>query len=41
MQLIDDKTLLYVGGGITKDSSSEKEWQETVNKTTTIKNCLE
>lgn len=40
MQLIDDKTLLYVGGGITKDSSSEKEWQETVNKTTTIKNCL-
>lgn len=40
MQLINDKAILYVGGGITKDSSLEKEWQETVNKTSTIKNCL-
>ncbi len=30
----------YVGGGITKDSIAEKEWQETVNKSETIKKIL-
>lgn len=36
MQLKNSKALLYVGGGITKDSVAEKEWQETVNKTKTL-----
>ena len=40
MQCKNDEILLYVGGGITKDSIPENEWEETVNKTTTIKNIL-
>ena len=40
MQLQDNYAHIYVGGGITKDSNSEAEWYETVNKTMTIKNCL-
>lgn len=40
MQLTDVKASIYVGGGITKDSIPEKEWQETVNKTQTIKAVL-
>ena len=40
MQLKDNKTIIYVGGGITKDSIPEKEWEETVNKTKTIVNVL-
>lgn len=40
MQIIDNKAILYVGGGITKDSNPESEWQETVNKTQTMKNVL-
>lgn len=40
MQIKDQKALIYVGGGITKDSIAEHEWEETVNKTSTIKNCL-
>lgn len=31
---------LYVGGGITKDSVPEKEWEETVNKSRTIGKVL-
>lgn len=34
------KANLYIGGGITKDSISEKEWDETVNKALTIKKIL-
>jgi len=30
----------YAGGGITKDSIPEKEWEETVNKTNTMKSCI-
>ena len=30
----------YAGGGITKDSIPEKEWEETVNKTDTMKSCI-
>ena len=30
----------YAGGGITKDSIPEIEWDETVNKTNTIKSCI-
>ena len=40
MQLKDNKALIYVGGGITKDSNPEKEWEETVNKTKTIGKVL-
>jgi isochorismate synthase len=31
---------IYVGGGITKESIAEKEWEETKNKATTIKSIL-
>ena len=31
---------VYVGGGITKDSTSKKEWQETIAKTKTMKKVL-
>ena len=34
------KVYLYVGGGITIDSIPEKEWQETVNKSKTMKKIL-
>jgi len=40
MQLQEDKAILYVGGGITKDSNAENEWLETVNKTKTIKSVI-
>ncbi len=40
MQLNNDQALIYVGGGITKDSDPEAEWEETVNKTQTIKSVL-
>ncbi|MBC2845314.1 chorismate-binding protein [Winogradskyella flava] len=39
-QIKDNKVLIYVGGGITKDSIAENEWEETVNKTKTIVNVL-
>ena len=40
MQLRESKAIVYVGGGITKDSNPESEWNETVNKTITIKSVL-
>ena len=40
MQLNNNQAILYVGGGITSDSNIENEWQETVNKTNTIKNVI-
>lgn len=40
MELENDKAFIYVGGGITADSVPEKEWEETCNKTLTIKNIL-
>jgi isochorismate synthase len=39
-QLKKHIALIYVGGGITKDSDAEKEWEETVNKTSTIGDIL-
>ncbi|WP_299099744.1 chorismate-binding protein [uncultured Winogradskyella sp.] len=40
MQLMDNLAHIYVGGGITKDSNPENEWEETVNKTSTIGSVL-
>ena len=41
MQLKNDKAMVYVGGGVTLDSIAEKEWQETVDKSTTILKVLD
>ncbi len=41
MQLNDDKAYIYVGGGITKDSDAEREWEETVAKSETMLKILE
>jgi len=40
MQYEHDKIKIYVGGGITIDSNAEREWEETVSKTKTIKKVL-
>ncbi len=40
MQLVGEKIFVYVGGGITKDSDPEKEWQETVAKSGTMGHVL-
>ena len=40
MQFKDDEALIYVGGGITKDSIAENEWEETQKKTQTMKSVL-
>lgn len=40
MQLKDKKAIIYVGGGITKTSDPENEWEETQNKAKTIGNIL-
>lgn len=41
MQLKHDKALLYVGGGITKDSVPSAEWMETVLKSKTLLDVLQ
>lgn len=40
MQLNEDKAIVYVGGGITKDSNPENEWEETFNKAKIMKTVL-
>lgn len=40
MEFKKGKALLYIGGGITKDSDPQKEWEETVKKTETMKKVL-
>lgn len=40
MQLKNTEAIIYVGGGITKHSNPEREWQETVSKSLVIKNVL-
>jgi isochorismate synthase len=40
MQIKNDKAFIYVGGGITKASNPEKEWDETVSKSKVIKRVL-
>ncbi|PIE86860.1 MAG: hypothetical protein CSA03_03090 [Bacteroidetes bacterium] len=40
-QIIGNEFFLYLGGGFTKDSIAEKEWEETENKSRTLLNILE
>jgi len=40
MKLEDNKAVLFVGGGITKDSNPVAEWEETSNKAQTMKRVL-
>ena len=40
MEIKEKKAIVYVGGGITKDSNPEKEWEETVAKTRVMKKVL-
>ncbi|SNR16899.1 Isochorismate synthase [Tenacibaculum jejuense] len=40
MQIKEDKAILYIGGGITKDSDPEKEWEETKVKSLAMKRVL-
>ncbi len=40
MQIKNNQAHLYIGGGITKDSIPENEWQETVNKSITMKRII-
>ena len=40
MQIVDNKAIIYVGGGITKESDPEKEWKETVSKSNIMRKVL-
>ena len=40
MQLKENNAIIYVGGGITKDSNPEAEWEETVHKSIVMKSVL-
>lgn len=40
MKIEDGNAVLFVGGGITRDSIAEDEWEETVNKAETMKRVL-
>ncbi|MGS2761275.1 chorismate-binding protein [Sinomicrobium sp. M5D2P9] len=40
MQIKDTMASLYIGGGITRDSVPESEWEETVHKSYTMKRIL-
>lgn len=41
MQIFKDQLALYIGGGLTKDSEAEQEWQETVEKAKTLLAIIE
>lgn len=41
MQIFRDQFALYVGGGLTKDSRPEAEWEETVAKTRTLETAIQ
>ncbi|GAA4237250.1 chorismate-binding protein [Postechiella marina] len=41
MQLKNSEATIYVGGGITKTSHAESEWEETVAKSLVVKSILE
>jgi len=40
MQIKNSQALIYIGGGITKDSNPVHEWEETVSKAETMKRVL-
>lgn len=40
MEIEEEKISIFIGGGITKDSVAEKEWNETVNKSKVMKKVL-
>ena len=40
MQIKDNQAIIYVGGGITENSDTESEWQETISKSLVIKSIL-
>ncbi|WP_163394178.1 chorismate-binding protein [Flavobacterium limi] len=40
MQIQENKAILYMGCGITRESIPEKEWEESVNKSMTMKRVL-
>ncbi|MGC4041659.1 MAG: chorismate-binding protein [Flavobacterium sp.] len=40
MKILKDKAQLFVGCGVTKDSNPEAEYQETINKTMTMKKII-
>ncbi|WP_209403091.1 chorismate-binding protein [Pseudozobellia sp. WGM2] len=40
LKLLGNEVLIYVGGGITKESDPENEWDETVSKSKTMLNIL-
>ncbi|SHI77876.1 isochorismate synthase [Mesonia phycicola] len=40
MQLLENKAMLYIGGGITKDSNPAAEWEETLRKAETMQKVL-
>jgi isochorismate synthase len=40
MKILNDKLALYVGGGLTAKSISEREWEETVLKANTILSAI-
>ena len=40
MQIKNQQAFIYMGCGITKDSNPEKEWEESVNKSMTMKKIL-
>ncbi|TVZ55460.1 isochorismate synthase [Lutibacter sp. Hel_I_33_5] len=40
MKVENNKAIIFIGGGITKDSIPEKEWEETIAKAQTMKSIL-
>ena len=40
MEIENNKASIYIGGGITKDSNPEKEWEETIAKAKVMKKVL-
>ncbi len=40
MEIKNNRALIYIGGGITKDSISEREWEETTEKAMVMKRIL-
>lgn len=40
MEIINNNAIIYIGGGITKDSIPKKEWEETVAKAMVMKRTL-